>query len=1044
MNLIKFSIKRNVAIIMCMVIIVILGIISLNKMEMELMSSIDVPVAIVMTTYSGAGPEEIESLITESIEGAVANVEGISEVSSTSKEGTSIVIVQFDYGTDMNEAVTNIRDKVDMVKGTLPDDASDPTVLKMDMNSTPVAQIAFTSDSLSDDELKALVEDKIQARIERISGVSSVDLTGGKEKEITIEIDPERMEGLGLSMNGIANTLSAENNNVSAGSIDYGDKSLTISSKLKMASIDEIKEIPITISTGTVLQLQDIATITESEKEIDTISRFNGKSCISLSISKASDGNTVKIVNSVEKEVDKISQDYGNIKVNISNETGSIIEESIYGVIRNIFIGAFLSILILFVFLKNAGLTGVIAISMPLSIIGTFVLLYFSGTSLNIISLGGLSIGVGMLVDNSVVVLENIYRYRTIEGCGKVEGTYKATKEVMGSIVGSTLTTIVIFVPFIFTSGMVMEIFSDLAFSVVFALIASLISAITVVPMLAGNYVNNVNKNHAPKSLNFINKLLDSFDKGTKKLDIFYGKTLKKVLKHKKRTLLSILGIFILSLCLVPFIGMELMPSSDEGTLNITVESPKGSRTEVVNELSLKVEKILEEVPEMKVVSVSISNGSSIMGGGSNSSSITCDLGDKNDRKRSTSEIAEEIRNAVKNVAGANITVSESSSMSSMAGGGVTIDVYGEELDGLEEICKELERQLANVGGTRQITSSLEDQNQYVSIIMNKDKIRQYGMTGSDVASQIRNTVSGNTATTLKADGTEVDVRIIYPENSYSNMNDLDDISIKTNLGVYVPLSSIADIVMDNTPNTVERSNQERHATVTCDIYGRDTGSVSSDAKNIINSMNFPDGYTVSIGGTNEMMNETFASLALVIILAIVLVYSVMAAQFNSFINPFIIMFTIPLALMGSFALMFIFNEPISMTALLGVLVLIGIVVNNGIILIDFIDILRDRDGMGIEEAVLKACPTRLRPILMTALTTILGQVPLIISSSSSSEMLRGMGLVIAGGLATSTVLTLVVIPILYIYFDRISAKFKKKLKIEHRRNSYEIDELCK
>lgn len=1048
MDIIKISIKKAVMMFMIMGIVIILGIVSLTKMEMELMASIDVPVALVMTSYPEAGPEEVESLVTEEIEGAVANVEGIDSVTSTSSEGNSMVIVKFDYGVDLDDSVTDIRDKLSTIKAKIPKDAKDPVVMKLDINSRPVAQIAMTSESLSDNELDFLVEEKLKPRFERLSGVASVDTSGGVQKEIVIEISPEKLEGLGLSMSRIAQIIGAENSNQSSGTIEYGDKELTISNELKLTSIDEIKSIPIKLSSGAIVQLQDIASVREQEKETDSISRVNGEKCIILSITKTSDGNTVNIVKDIEKEIGKLSKEFSNTKIDLVNESGSTIENAINGVVQNIFIGAFLAILVLFVFLKNIGLTGVIGISMPLSIIGTFVLLYFSGVSLNMISLGGLSIGVGMLVDNSVVVIENIYRYRTTEGYGKIKGTYRATREVMGSLIGSTLTTIVIFVPFIFAGGLVMEIFNDLVLSIIFSLIASLIAAVTIVPMLAGNYVNNVHRNVAPKKFDFINKFLTSFDKAIKRVDEFYAKLLKKVISSKKKSLLIVVAIFIASLCLMPFIGVELIPASDEGTVTITVEAPKGSSTKVVNELSLEVEKLLEGIEEAELTAVSISDGSSAFGSSafssdSNISTITCKLVDKNDRKKSTKDISEEIRNMTKTIAGAKITVSESSSMSGMMGSAVTAEIYGEDLDVLENIAEELKVKVSEVEGTRQVKSSMEEQNRQVYIKPNKDKIRMYGMTGAEVAAQIRGTIAGDVATKLKSDGSEIDVRISYPENVYENLNQLKDVNIVTNQGAYVPLSSLAEIGIKDSPTSISRSDQERYITVTSDVFGRSSGKVNTDVQKIIDKMNIPNGYSIKLGGNNEQMAETFSSLGMVLVLAVVLVYMVMAAQFGSFINPLVIMFTIPLALTGALILLFVFREPISMMSLIGCLILIGIVVNNGIILIDFIGTLRERDGMELEEAVLKACPTRLRPILMTAMTTILGQLPLIFSTSSNSEMLKGMGLVIAGGLMTSTVLTLVVVPIMYIHFDKLNQKFRAKHKIKERLNQYQIEEEC-
>lgn len=1043
LDIIKLSIKKAVMMFMIMGIVIILGIVSLSKMEMELMASIDVPVALVMTSYPGAGPEEIESLVTEEIEGAVANVEGIDSISSTSSEGSSMVIVRFDYGVNLDDSVTDIRDKLSTINSVLPEDAKEPTVMKLDMNSTPVAQISVTSESLSDNELDFLVEDKLKARFERLSGVASVDTSGGVQKEILIEASPERLEGLGLSISKLAQIIASENSNQASGTIEYGDKELTISNELKLTSIDEIKAIPIKLSSGAIVQLQDIANIKEQEKETDSISRVNGEKCIILSIAKTSDGNTVNIVKDIDKEIKGLSKEFGNVKIDLVNESGSTIENAINGVVKNIFIGAFLAILVLFVFLKNIGLTGVIGISMPLSIIGTFVLLYFSGVSLNMISLGGLSIGVGMLVDNSVVVIENIYRYRTVEGYDKIKGTYRATREVMGSLIGSTLTTVVIFVPFIFAGGLVMEIFNDLVLSIIFSLLASLVAAVTIVPMLAGNYVNNVHRNTAPKRFDFINKFLASFDKMIKRVDEFYAKVLKKVINSKKKTLLVVLSIFIASLLLTPFIGLELIPASDEGVINIKVEAPKGSSTQTVNQLSLEVEKLLEDIEEAELSSVSISDGSSAFSSGSNISTITCQLVDKNDRKKSTEEISEEIRKMTSTVSGAKITVSENSSMSGMMGSAVTAEIYGEDLDVLEDLAEQLKIKVAEVEGTRQVESSMEAQTRQVYIKPNKERIRMYGMTGAEVAGQIRGSLSGDVATKLKSDGSEIDVRISYSQDIYENLNQLKDINIVTNSGVYIPLSSVAEIGIKDSPTSISRSDQERYVTVTSDVFGRSTGKVNSDVQKLIDKMEVPNGYSIKLGGNNEQMAETFSSLAMVLVLAVVLVYMVMAAQFGSFINPLVIMFTIPLALTGALILLFVFREPISMMSLIGCLILVGIVVNNGIILIDFINTLRQRDHMELEAAVLKACPTRLRPILMTAITTILGQLPLIFSTSSNSEMLRGMGLVIAGGLMTSTVLTLVVVPIMYIYFEKLNVKLRSKYKIKEKLNQYQIEEEC-
>ncbi len=1042
MDITKISIKRPVAIMMVMFIILILGFVSITKMEMELTPETEMSMVMIMTTYEDAGPEEVESLVTKKIESAVANVENVDSISSTSSEGSSRVSVEFDYGTNLDTAITDMQEKLSAIEASLPDDCGSPSIMKMDMNAMPVATLVVAADNMSTDELKDFAEDTIQPTLERQSGVASVDVVGGTEKEITVEISPERLEGLGLTMSSIGQVLTQENSDRSAGSIEYGQKEMTISSKLQMESIEDIKKTPIQIADGTILNLEDIADINEVEKEVNSISRYNGDSCVSISVTKSSDGNTVTTVNSIKKEVESLSKEYPDITISIMDESGSVIENSIKNVVENIFIGAFLSIVVLFVFLKNIELTGIIAISMPISIIGTFVLLYFSGVSLNLISLGGLSVGVGMLVDNSVVMLENIYRYRSTLGYGKIKGTYRAGREIRSSVIASTLTTVVVFIPFVFVSGMLIQMMKDLALAIVFSLTMSLLTSMTVVPMLAGNYVNNIHRNKAPKKLDFINKLLNIFDKGLKHLDFVYARFLKWAVWHKKRTLFCVLLVFLSSLGMIPFVGMELMPSSDEGTFSVTVQAPKGSKLNAVNELSLQVEELLEQIPEMSSINVSISGGSS-MRGSSEESSISCTLVDKNDRSKSTEEIVEDVRNMTKNIAGAQVTVSASTSMPSMMGGGVSVEIYGDNTDKLSEISEQVATQLVQIEGVRQVSSSLDQQDTQVGLKIDKDRARQYGLTGSDIATQVSNTISGYTATTLKVDGTEMDIRITFPEENTSSLSNIQDMSIITNSGSTLPLSALAAITMDDVPSSISRTDQRRYVTVSCDIFGRDSGSVNNDVQELISQFNMPDGYTIKLGGTNEMMNQVFSSIGLVIILAIALVYMVMAAQFESFINPFIIMFTVPMAFTGAIFLLFITGEPISMMALIACLVLVGIVVNNGIILIDYITILRERDGMELTQAVLTACPTRIRPILMTALTTILGQFPIIFSNGANSETLRGMGLVIAGGLTTSTFLTLVVVPLLYIFFDRISVGFRKKLKLKEKASPLEVEKEC-
>ncbi|MGI6031307.1 MAG: efflux RND transporter permease subunit [Eubacteriales bacterium] len=1037
-QLIKTCIKRPVTVLMVMFIVLMLGGVSLSQMKLDLMPKMEIPVAIVYTSYSGAGPEEVENLVTKTIEGAVANVENVDTIMSSSSEGTSMVMIQFVDDTNMDNATNWLREGVDMVKGYLPEGADNPTIMKLNMNSMPIAMMTIQSENLDANELKALVEDKIESRLESQEGVASVDLYGGSEKEIVVELDQDRMEGLGLEMSTVSQILAAENTNIPGGSVDYGDKTYTISSKLQMKSLEDVKETPISLPSGTVIQLQDIANVQERQKDVSSYSRVNGEECIMLSVTKASDANTVEAVNNIKKELESINSDYKELTCEMVNDQAEYIELVIGGLVQNIFLACGLAIFILFIFLKNVGLTAVIGVSIPMSIIATFVLLYFSGTTLNILSLGGLTLGVGMLVDNSVVVIESIYSHRNA-GMGKVEGTYEGTRLMTNSIVGSTLTTVVIFVPFAFATGLIMDMFRDMAMSVIFSLLASLVMAMTVVPMLAGNVVNNIHRNHAPKQLNFINRFISWVDRTIKYLNVIYSKALAVALRKRKSVLAGALALFVGSLCLLPFIGMELMPAADEGSISISVNMPKGTNLETTNEVTAQVEQFLTTIPEVEKVSTQVSGSSSGSMLSSGGGSITVSLVDKNQRDRSTDDVADAIRQGTRQIPGCEISVSAANSMmggsSSLGSAGISLEVRGEDLDVLRDVCDQLIYQIEKVEGTREVTSSLEDASKEVAVHIDRDKARQYGLVGANIASGIRTAVDGTVATTLKKDGDEEDIRLTYPNNHITDVESLQYITIRTPMGGYVPLSAVAEISLEDTPTSISRMDQGRYATVSASIYGRDTGSVSRDVNHIIETMNLPTGYSVSQGGSVEQMMDAFGSMGLVLVMAIALVYMVMAAQFESLLYPFIIMFTMPLSTIGSFFLLFITGQTLSMPSLIGFLMLVGIVVNNGIILVDSINHQRKEYNMQVEDAILEAAPKRLRPILMTALTTILGMFPMIFSMADGAEMQRGMGLVVAGGLTTSTFLTLFVVPVLYVYFNKLPAKWKKRLSWVNRKN---------
>lgn len=1034
MNLSSFAVKRPVTITMMVLVVVIFGAISLAGLPIDLYPEIEIPVAIVSTSYSGAGPQEIENLITKRIEGAIATVGNIDTINSISSQGSSIVIAQFNTGTNMDFATLEMREKVDLVKGALPDDATQPMVIKIDPNSMPIVQIALsTNGSLS--SLQSLAEDNFKQRFERLEGVASVDIGGGLTDEIEVSVDIARLSRYGLSINQLNQLLSAANTNLPGGVVENGEQDLTIRVIGEFNSIDEIRDMPITLNTGSIITLKDIAKVELKNKDITGISRTNGEDSINISIKKQSGKNTVQVADLVSREVEKLKKDYPDVKINIVIDTSTIIRDSINNVIDNVIVGSIFAIAVLYIFLKNIRSTLIVGVSIPISLIASFILLYFNKITLNMMTLGGLALAVGMLVDSAIVVLENIYRYR-VEGYSKKEAAIKGAKEVGLSITASTLTTVAVFLPIVFVDGMVGILFKDFAMTVTLSLTASLVVALTFIPMLSSKILTiDDNTEGKKKRLDFIYK---AFDNLFEKIENKYKSLLELGLKRRKTTIAISVIVFVLSVVSLAGVGMEFFPVTDEGSMTINISLPLGSNIYQVDEITKIVEEKITEIPEIDVIFANVTSGGfgshSINTG--NSGSISVNLVKLRERKRSTKEVAEEVRKITKDIPGAEITVTESSNMG-MAGSSapVSISIKGDELEVLEKISNDFKDIIESVEGTRDVKTSLSDAVPEVEIQVNKENAAIYGLTTSQIASAIRGGASGTIVAKYKDEGDELDIVVRATEDITESLSNLGQLDITTPSGINIPISQVADISIVKGPIQINREDQERVVTVTSQITGRDLRSISLDIEKEIKNYEFPSGYSYKIGGENEQMIDAFKQLLLALILAIILIYMVMAAQFESLINPFIIMFTIPLAFGGGLLGLFITRKSFGVTAFIGIIMLAGIVVNNGIVLIDYINTLR-QEGKERFEAITTAGPIRLRPILMTTLTTILGLVPLALGIGEGAEMQAPMAVVVITGLTLSTVLTLVFVPVLYTVFDDFSIKMKSRIKRLRKSNS--------
>ena len=1011
----KIAIKRPVSTLMIVLMVVLAGILSFMNLDLAYMPSIDYPVAMVSTTYTGVGPEEIEELVTKPLEEALATITGVDTITSVSSAGSSMIAIQFVDGTDLDMISLDIREKIDMVSGRLPDDANEPKVMKMDFNAETVS-LGVTSKKYDLEKLYAFLDTNVTTQLEKIEGVSAVEMMGGIENEVQITVNQEKLQGHGISINQIAGVLAKENVNAPAGSIKQGNASLQVRAIGEFKSVEEIANLPITTGNGTMIYIKDIATVEEVEKEQSSYAMINGTEGIMYSLSKQSDANIVNLTEAVKETITKLEKQYPDLEIELLSTTGDYIKDSVANVATTAFQSALVAIIVLLVILRDPKTSLVIAISIPTSIVATFALMYVKGMTLNTISMGGIVIGIGMLVDNSVVVLENIYKHFE-KGLDPKKAAEVGTKEVSMAVLASTLTTVAVFLPLTFVSGMVGQMMHDLSYTICFALAASYVVAITVVPMACSlilKQTSNKKENALTRALEAWGRVLDGLDRG-------YKNILKLALKHRIGTLLVVLGIFSGTLAIVPLVGFDLMPMTDEGAASISITLPDGSLIEDTKDTLTKVLSKIENIPEIEMTSASIQD--------SNAASVTVDLVAKQERTRSTDEVCDEIEKLMKNIAGAEISVASSSAaMGAMAGGSnISLNIKADDSDTLRTVSEELVTLISQIKGATNVESSLNDSLTEANLIVNRAKAAKYGVSTSDIANTIYMSLTGTTATQYKTDGTEIDVVIKYDDERTNYIKDLENLTLTTGTGARIPVTEVAEIVMGESAVSINRENQRKYITITGNIEDVDTSVAQELLEEKLSQYIFPEGCTYSFGGTMEMMNEAFASLGIALIVAVLLVYMIMASQFESFSYPFIVMFSMPIAITGGIIGLFLVGETITVTAFMGFIMLVGMVVNNAIVLVDYTNQLIHDHGMGCKVALLAAGPSRLRPILMTTLTTIIGLVPMALGTAEGMEIQKPLGITVIFGLALSTLITLILIPVLYLILDNLKNRKKSR-----------------
>ena len=1035
MNLSHLSIRRPVTVLMVIIAMLIFGFISFPKMAVDLMPEMNLPVAVVATTVDGGTPEEVEKLVTKPIEESLASIANVDTIQSSSVSGSSLVVIMFNWGTDIDQATLDMRDKVGIIEGMLPDSAGSPKILKFDPNSEPVMTLALSGHK-NVGELKSIADNLIKTNLERIDGVASVGINGGRDRVIKITADPNKLEMYGITFDQIRGALSATNLSGSAGEVREGDEKLQIRVQGEYSNIKEIGETPISIAGGSIA-LKDIAKVEDTVEDITQLSYYNGEPSLGLTITKATGGNTVEVADAVHKELDSIkAQLPKGIELSMIMDTSVYIKDSIKTVAEHALLGLIFAVFILYFFLNSARSTLVVSIVIPISVIATFSLMYFSGETINLISLSGLLLGLGSLVDFAVVIMENIFRKRQ-EGMGMLEAAREGSKQVGNAVMASALAQIVVFLPIVFVEGIAAEIFGPLALTVIFSHIAALVVSLMLVPMLSSRWLKEVPNEeiYTTGTYKGFNPVM-WFNIGFEKVAKVYGHFLKWALGKRKTVLLATIAILVGSIALFPLVGMEFIPKTDEGQVSISVEMPTGTILEETEETVTQIEEIVKKVPELEHIYTSI--GSSGGGGGaifasssSHIANVSLKLVDLDKRDRSTEEVANEVRKQLDFLPDAKITVSEVSSSSGMGGSAIQVNLRGDDLNVLRDIADIISGEIEQVDGTYNVKTSLDASKKEFQIVVDQKRASQYGLTTNQVLSAVRISFAGQKVTQFRTGDDEIDVKLEMPSYLQEDKTYLEKIRITTSQGGSIALSSVADIKKVDVPQTITRTNQTREVQITGDIMGSDIATASKAVQDRITNINLPEGYSVDFGGQSQEMMESFAQLGLAMLLAIVLVYMVMAGQFESLFTPFVIMFSIPPTFVGVVIGLLVTGQSMSIMALIGYILLIGIVVNNAIVLLDYVIHLR-KDGMDRDEAVLKAGPIRLRPILMTTLATILAILPLAFGGGSGNETQAPMAIVVAFGLSFSTLITLILIPVVYCWFDDIGAK-RKRRKAEKR-----------
>lgn len=1036
MSLYGSAVKRPITTLLCFVTVIVLGLFSLSKLPIDLYPDIDTNTIMVITMYPGASAKDIEQNVTKPLENALNAVEHLKHITSTSRENTSVITLEFEYGYDIDVLTNDVRDKLDMVKSLLPDDSENPIIFKFSTDMIPICILSVqASESMSG--LYKILDENVANPLARIDGVGTVSIAGAPKREIHIYVDPNRLEAYNLSVEQISSVIGAENRNIPGGSFDIGSNTYALRVQGEFDDSRQLEELPVGSYQGRVIYLKDVARVDDGLEERTQQSYINGVEGATIVIQKQSGANSVQISDKVKEILPRLEKNLpSDIKIGVVVDTSDNIRNTIASLVETVLYALLFVMIVVFLFLGRWRATVIIVITIPVSLIASFIYLFATGNTLNIISLSALSISIGMVVDDAIVVLENVTTHLE-RGARPKQAAIHGTNEVAVSVIASTLTLIAVFFPLTLVTGMTGVMFRQLGWMVTIMMIISTTCALSLTPMLCSQWLRTSKKGDKKKKNWYtpIENALNKFDNG-------YARLLQKVVSHRGVTILVCLGIFVGSIFLMRFVGTEFFPTQDNGRIGVNLELPIGSRVEYAQEVTSSLDSLWRtKYPEIEVISYTVGPASSdntyasLSDNGAHIISMNIRLSSPTERERNITDIAADMREdlAVRYPDFKKVQVNVGGGMGGMGGqSSLDFEIYGYDFEETDSVASTLRQILLGIEGTADVRISRSDYQPEYQVDFDRDKLSMYGLNLQTAAMYLRNRINGATASQYREDGEEYDIKVMYSPEHRTQISDIENILIYTPSGQGIRLKELGTVVERFTPPTIERKDRERLVTVSAVVDGVPMSQVVTAAQAEIDRLHLPAGITIEIAGSYEDQQDSFGDLMMLGLLIILLVYIVMAAQFESFTYPGIIMTSLLFAFSGVFLILWLTGHTLNMMSMIGAIMLIGIVVKNGIVLIDYISLNRER-GMSIRRAVIDGGRSRLRPVVMTTLTTILGMVPMALGTGEGAELWRPMGVAVIGGLTFSTILTLLFVPVLYCVFagrgvKNFRNKFHRKL----------------